>query len=82
MVSPTRSRDVHARLEATSTYGEAMAAYLHEQGHRVSVVNPSRIKGFALSELLRNKTVSFGAWRSLITRLGKLPGTKKDKAKK
>ncbi|MEP0879369.1 IS110 family transposase [Funiculus sociatus GB2-M2] len=47
---------VHACLEATSTYGEAMAAYLHEQRHRVSVVNPSRIKGFALSELSRNKT--------------------------
>ena len=31
-------------------------AYLHEQGHCVSVVNPSRIKGFAISELSRTKT--------------------------
>lgn len=47
---------VHACLEATSTYGEGVAEYLHEQGHRVSVVNPARIKGFAVSELSRTKT--------------------------
>jgi transposase len=47
---------VHACLEATSTYGEGVAEYLHEQGHRVSVVNPARIKGFSISELSRNKT--------------------------
>jgi transposase len=37
-------------------YGEGVAEYLHEQGHRVSVVNPARIKGFAVSELPRTKT--------------------------
>lgn len=47
---------VHACLEATGAYGEALAVELHEQGHTVSVVNPARIKGFAQSELLRNKT--------------------------
>lgn len=47
---------VHACLEATSTYGEAVAEFLVEQGHRVSMVNPSRIKGFAQSELSRSKT--------------------------
>jgi transposase len=49
-------RSVHACLEATSTYGEALAEFLYEAGHKVSVVNPSRIKGFAKSELIRTKT--------------------------
>lgn len=47
---------VHACLEATGAYGEAVAEFLHERGHRVSVVNPFRIKGFANSDLQRNKT--------------------------
>jgi transposase len=47
---------VHACLEATGNYGEELAVYLHEAGHRVSVVNPARIKGFAQSELIRTKT--------------------------
>jgi transposase len=47
---------VHACLEATGSYGEDVALFLHEAGHRVSVVNPARIKGFAQSELARNKT--------------------------
>src|SRR5512136_2813329 len=46
---------VHACLEASSTYGEALATYLHDAGHRVSIVNPARVKGFAQSELLRTK---------------------------
>lgn len=47
----------HARvcMEASSTYGEELATYLHDTGHTVSVVNPARIKGFAQSELLRTK---------------------------
>lgn len=47
---------VHACLEATGAYGEAVAEFLHERGHVVSVVNPFRIKGFASSDLKRNKT--------------------------
>ncbi len=47
---------VHACLEATGTYSEAVALFLHEQGHRVSVVNPLRIKGYAQSNMQRNKT--------------------------
>lgn len=47
---------VHACLEATGTYGEAIAEFLHEKGHRVSVVNPFRIKSYAGSDLQRNKT--------------------------
>ena len=43
-------------LEATGQYGEAVAECLHQQGHRVSVVNPARIKAFGQSQLRRNKT--------------------------
>jgi transposase len=49
-------RKVHACLEATGNYGEDLAIYLHKAGHRVSIVNPARIKGFAQSELIRTKT--------------------------
>ena len=48
--------EVHACLEATGCYSEAVALFLHEQGHRVSIVNPLRIKGYAQSNLQRNKT--------------------------
>ena len=48
--------ELHACMEATGVYGEALAEFLHEKGYRVSVVNPLRIKGFAKSDLQRNKT--------------------------
>jgi transposase len=51
-----RISEVHACLEATGSYSEAVALFLHEQGHRVSIVNPLRIKGYAQSNLPRNKT--------------------------
>jgi len=47
---------IHAGLEATGTYGQALALFLHQQGLRVSVINPARIHAFAKSELARNKT--------------------------
>ncbi len=47
---------VHACLEATGTYSEAAALFLHERGHRVSVVNPLRIKGYGQANMQRNKT--------------------------
>jgi transposase len=47
---------LHACLEATGVYGDAVALFLHQQGHRVSVVNPARIKAFGKSELSRTKT--------------------------
>ncbi len=47
---------VHACLEATGSYGDAIAHFLHKGGHVVSVVNPFRIKGYASSKLSRNKT--------------------------
>jgi len=46
----------HICMEATGTYGEELALYLHRAGHMVSVVNPAKIKGFAQSELSRTKT--------------------------
>lgn len=45
----------HVCLEATSTYGHAVATYLHSFGFRVSIVNPLRIKGFSQSQLTRTK---------------------------
>ncbi|MEG4458384.1 transposase [Microcoleus sp. N9_A1] len=53
--------ELHACMEATSIYGDALAEFLYEAGYRVSVVNPARIKGFAKSELLRTKTDSVDA---------------------
>ena len=47
---------VHACMEATGTYYEALAAYLHEQRHAVSVVNPAAVKAYAQSRLSRTKT--------------------------
>jgi transposase len=59
---------VHACMEATNTYGDALAATLFEAGHVVSVVNPARIKGFAQSELIRTKNDKVDA--ALIARFG------------
>ncbi len=47
---------VHACLEATGTYGEALATYLAESAHRVSVINPLAIKSYAGCQLSRTKT--------------------------
>ena len=49
-------KPVHACLEATGSYGDALALFLHQAGHQVSVVNPCRIKGYAQSKMQRNKT--------------------------
>lgn len=47
---------VHACMEATNVYWEALAAFLADASHIVSVVNPARIKGFAQSQMMRTKT--------------------------
>lgn len=47
---------VHATLEATGTYGEALAAWLHDAGHVVSVLNPAIIHAYARTHLTRSKT--------------------------
>lgn len=46
----------HLCMEATGPYSEQAALALVDFGWVVSVVNPARIKGFAMSELARNKT--------------------------
>jgi transposase len=43
-------------LEATGRYSEGVAEYLYGAGYVVSVVNPARIRGYAKSQLRRNKT--------------------------
>lgn len=48
-------KELHACMEATNTYWEEVADALHEAGYKVSVVNPARIKGFAMSQMRRNK---------------------------
>ena len=47
---------VHACLEATGPYGEAVALVLIEAGHTVSIVNPRAVSAYAQSELRRAKT--------------------------
>lgn len=47
---------LHVCLEATGIYGEAIAEFLHDNGHVVSVVNPGQIKAYGRSELTRTKT--------------------------
>lgn len=67
---------VWAVQEATGRYGEALAHYLAEQGHIVSVVNPLRIKAFSQSQMRRAKTdradaaliADFGRAQSLTSR--------------
>jgi transposase len=48
--------ELHVCMEATNIYWEAVAAALHAAGYQVSVVNPTRIQGYALSQLRRTKT--------------------------
>ena len=48
--------DLHACLEATGVYGEAVAEYLYDAGFVVSVVNPIQIKAFGKSAMVRTKT--------------------------
>lgn len=51
-----KAEQVHICLEATGPYGDAVAEFLFTQGYTVSVVNPARIKGYADSQMQRNKT--------------------------
>lgn len=46
---------LHACMEATNVYGNALATYLFEHGFTVSIVNPAQIKFFAQAQLTRNK---------------------------
>src|SRR5918992_1774177 len=46
---------VHACLEATGTFAEAVATVLVDAGHTASIVNPAAVKAFAASQLRRTK---------------------------
>lgn len=59
---------VHACLEATGSYGEALAQWLFDAGHVVSVLNPAQVKDFARSLLTRNKTDTVDA--AVLARFG------------
>jgi len=50
------AKQLHACLESTGSYGVPLAEFLVAEGHRVSIVNPRRIKHYAKSRLSRNKT--------------------------
>jgi transposase len=54
--APGGFQAVHVCMEATGSYHEALACLLHDQGVRVSVVNPLLVKRFAESNRQRNKT--------------------------
>jgi transposase len=47
---------VHASLEATGAYGDALAHYLYDAGHVVSLLNPAVTHAVAASQLARAKT--------------------------
>lgn len=50
------NQSLHITMEATNIYWEALAYFLISKEIKVSVVNPKRIKGYANSLNLRNKT--------------------------
>jgi len=56
-------------MEASGDFEKAVARRLYEDGDRVSVVNPRRIKGYASSQLQRTKTDAADA--ALIARFGR-----------
>jgi transposase len=60
---------VYACMESTGPYAEALATDIADRGHKVSIVNPARVKGFARGELLRTKTDAVDA--ALIARFCK-----------
>jgi len=51
-----RAQGAHVCLEATGIYDDLLADTLHRRGYRISVVNSARTKGYAQSQLRRNKT--------------------------
>ncbi len=55
-LSSHQADGLHVCLEAAGSYGEALAFHLFDVGYRVSVVNPARVKAFAVSRLTRTKT--------------------------
>jgi transposase len=50
---PGAGEHLHACLESTSRYGDALAAFLYQHGCQVSLVNPRRTRAYAESQLTR-----------------------------
>ena len=48
------NHQLHACMESTSTYGDALAEFLHAQHYLVSMVNPRRTRNYGNSQLTRN----------------------------
>lgn len=46
---------LHACLEATSTYGHAIARCLHASGYQVSIANPKAVQAYGESRMSRTK---------------------------
>lgn len=69
-VSQVPVAEIHAVMEATGPYHEALASALHESGCVVSVVNPKRLKDFASSLGLKAKNDALDAYA--IARYGQL----------
>ncbi|WP_148234189.1 IS110 family transposase [Candidatus Midichloria mitochondrii] len=42
-------------MEATGNDGKSLAQFLHNHGHKVSILNPAQIKYYAKSRLVRAK---------------------------
>ena len=53
---PSGKAEVHACMEATGGYHEALALFLSDQGVAISVVNPLLVKRFIEVDRVRNKT--------------------------
>lgn len=47
---------VYAGMESTNAYWEDLASFLHENGSRVSIINPKCLKGYGNSRNIRGKT--------------------------
>ena len=54
--APGGVAEVHVCMQATGSYHEALACFLHDQDATVSVVNPLLVKHFAEVNRQRNKT--------------------------
>jgi transposase len=61
-IAQQKAPRVHACCEATGVYHEAIALFLHERGHVVSVVNPAQIAAYGQAQLARAKTDRMDAW--------------------
>ena len=67
-------QSLHLCLEETGCYGRALAAFLHEAGHHVSIVNAALIKNYGRSLNLRTKNDRVDAQLIAGYTLERIPG--------